>query len=576
LCDCKAYYKTIQLKPWRKNGTRFWKAKLRRLAKANRAAQALYDTYQKPEISASDEQGDVLDSWYEKRTRTDNTIKMNTDAGKTLVGLVALQSSLNEGVQPAVYVTPDNYLVEQVLEEAKALGIQGTEDVRNPDFIAGRSILVINVMKLINGRSVFGVGDEGAKIRIGALVIDDAHACLETVADQFSLNVKNSHPIYKELFGLFKDDLSDQSRFEFLSVEAEDPNALVRVLFWSWSNRYNEITQILHKYRNDEAVVFPFRLFGGVIRQCQCVIGGKTLEIAPRNLPIDVIPSFARAQRRLYMTATLADDGILVSHFNADPTAASDPIKPKGVGDMGDRLILAPQEINPQITTLDVKRVAMEIAQKKNVVVIVPSFRAAAFWKDAAALTLDKTTIAGGLDKLKAGHVGLVVLVNKYDGIDLPDDACRLLIIDGLPEVYGLIERNEMAALDGTEIEITRQVQRLEQGMGRGVRSSEDYCVVLLLGPKLSRRIHLPAAREKFNAATLAQLDLGGLVSEQVRGKPISELVPVINLCLDQNPQWRTASRNAVVNAVEAPSRPVDVATVRAIIPEPPHAFRKQ
>jgi replicative superfamily II helicase len=96
----------------------------------------------------SDEQGDVLDRWYDKRIRTDNTIKMNTGAGKTLVGLLALQSSLN--VQPAVYVTPDNYLVEQVIEEARALGISATEDVRDPDFVAGRSILVINVMKLIN------------------------------------------------------------------------------------------------------------------------------------------------------------------------------------------------------------------------------------------------------------------------------------------------------------------------------------------------------------------------------------------------------------------------------------------
>jgi hypothetical protein len=74
----------------------------------------------------------------------------------------------------------------------------------------------------------------------------------------------------------------------------------------------------------------------------------------------------------------------------------------------------------------------------------------------------------------------------------------------------------------------------------------------------------LPAAREKFNAATLAQLDLGASVSEQVRGKPIAELIPVINLCLDQDPQWRTVSRNAVVNAIEAPARPVDVATVHA------------
>ena len=33
----------------------------------------------------------------------------------------------------------------------------------------------------------------------------------------------------------------------------------------------------------------------------------------------------------------------------------------------------------------------------------------------------------------KRAHVGLVVLINKYDGIDLPDDACRVLVIEGLP-----------------------------------------------------------------------------------------------------------------------------------------------
>src|SRR6185312_8066533 len=71
----------------------------------------------------SDEQGDVLDGWFGKRTRANNTIKMNTGAGKTLVGLLILQSSLNEGVGPAVYVTPDNYLLSQVIAEATDLGI---------------------------------------------------------------------------------------------------------------------------------------------------------------------------------------------------------------------------------------------------------------------------------------------------------------------------------------------------------------------------------------------------------------------------------------------------------------------
>lgn len=68
----------------------------------------------------SDEQGDVLDGWFENKDRASVTLKMNTGSGKTMVGLLCLQSSLNEDKGPAVYVVPDNFLVSQVLSEADA------------------------------------------------------------------------------------------------------------------------------------------------------------------------------------------------------------------------------------------------------------------------------------------------------------------------------------------------------------------------------------------------------------------------------------------------------------------------
>ena len=46
----------------------------------------------------------------------------------------------------------------------------------------------------------------------------------------------------------------------------------------------------------------------------------------PRFPPIDKIPSFTAAQRRIYMTATLADDTILVSHFQASAADTEKPI----------------------------------------------------------------------------------------------------------------------------------------------------------------------------------------------------------------------------------------------------------
>ncbi|HCF7649009.1 hypothetical protein JET97_06735, partial [Pseudomonas aeruginosa] len=497
-----------------------------------------------------DEQSDILDAWFARRAARDLTLKMNTGGGKTVVGLLCLQSSLNENIKPAVYITPDSFLVAQVLAEAESLGIAATDDEKDPDFIAGRAILVANVHKLFNGRSVFGVGER--KIPIGCIVIDDAHACLGVVHDQFCIKSKVDSPVYDGLLELFEEDLKTQSPSGLLDVKAQDASVVMTVPYWAWQDHEDEVLALLHAHRSSKELEWNWPLLSDSIPLCTCVFGGGRLEIAPRFVPIDRIPAFDSAKRRIYMTATLADDTILVNHFKADAAEVAQPIRPKGGGDIGDRMILAPQEINPDYTVEQIKELVSEIAEDLNVVVIVPSKPRAEFWGDVAAQTLDKDSIQNGVEKLKDGHVGLTVLINKYDGIDLPGKACELLVIDGLPEVYGLGERLEMLLLDGTKRQLVRQVQRIEQGMGRGVRSSDDHCVVLLLGGRLTQRLHEPDAEEMFSSATRAQIALGKEVAAQIRGKSIDELKPILDLCLKQDDEWVRAGRNAVVNAAPA------------------------
>ena len=510
----------------------------------------------------SDEQGDVLDGWFAAKDQANVTLKMNTGSGKTIVGLLCLQSSLNEGKGPAVYVVPDNFLIRQVVAEASALGISVTEDLTDAAFVAGNTILVINIWKLVNGKSAFGVGQGGAKIRIGAIVIDDAHACLATVADQFKIRLLSTHPAYMPLLDLFEEDLEQQSNSLLLDVKAEDPTAVMLVPFWAWKDKIKKVNAILHPHRYDDHLQWPWPLVRDVLPLCQAAFGGGQLEIAPRYLPIDNIPAFTDAARRIYMTATLADDGILVSHFQADPSHVKNPIRPKGGGDIGDRMILAPQEINPAITVDDLKKLAAKKSKTVNVSVIVPSNERAKYWSDVADQTLRADNIEKGTERLRAGHVGVTVFVNKYDGIDLPAEACEILIIDGLPEVEGLIARAEQIILNETRRQLIRQIQRIEQGMGRGVRSSEDHCVVLLIGSRLTQRIHNPDARTLFSPATRAQLKLGRDVTEQLRDEPLSELETVMDLCLDKDEGWVDASKDAIVNADDDQPGHVDQATI--------------
>lgn len=492
-----------------------------------------------------DIQTEVMNRWYANRDRPDNVIKLNVGSGKTLVGLLLLQSSINEGKGPSLYVTPDKQLSQQVISEAEELGIDVTDDPRDADYQAGEKICVVNVYKLFNGRSVFGVGT--SNIKIGTVVVDDAHACVSTITDQFRICLDNNHSVFKKIFRILHEDLKSYNAARFLDIKAGDPQAYMEVPFWSWNEHFDEILEALHENRNDNELQFTFPLLKEILPQCRCVIGGQHLEIEPYFPATDLIQSFRRAKRRIYMTATLADDSVISTHFGAAPNEIAKPIVPTSSQSMGERMILMPQELNADLSVADVRALLVDLAKKVNVVVIVPSTIAAKDWKANADKVLLGEGVVEGIEELRNGHVGLTVLVNRYDGIDLPADACRVLVISDLPEVSSYSDRLDSEVLSGTAVNLRRQVERIEQGMGRGVRSNDDYCAVLLLGSKLTSRLRSPEGQEMLTPATKAQLDLSRKIAKQLDMPSLDEIKNVILQCIGRDPSWIKVSKKALV-----------------------------
>ena len=485
-----------------------------------------------------DVQSQVWTKWYERRDTNNLVIKMNTGGGKTSVGLLILKSCLNEKKGPAVYVVPDNYLVDQVVAEAKQLGIETTADPHDPRYLSGKSILVINIYKLINGKSVFGVDDEGIKVPIGSIIIDDAHACLDTVEQQFTINIPGSSSLYTELRSIFDGILEKQSYAKYHEILNGEASAFLQVPFWSWQKQLAVVTQSLVKYKNERELEYSYPLLKNHLQLANCVFSANKVEISPHFIPISVIPALSQATRKIFMTATLADDSILSTHLGVNPDELSNPITPDSAGDVGDRMILLPQVINPRITDEDIQKLCESVSQKHNVVVITPSTYRANKWERIANLVLNARNISEGVARLKTQHVGLVVLNNRYDGIDLPQSACRLLVIDGLPDARSLFDRVKQSSLMSSNYDNVEKIQRIEQGMGRGVRSSDDYCVVLLTGKGLTSALYTDNAIENFSPATRAQMNISENVSAQVKDKPVEDLEQLMNYCLLQDPQW--------------------------------------
>ena len=175
-----------------------------------------------------DVQGQVLDAWLERRPERDLLIKMNTGTGKTALGVLMLQSSLNEGFGPALYVTPDNYLAQQVRQQVRSgLGIETVDDPESSDYLAGRAIAVVNIHKLINGKSVFGGPDSSRArpLKIGTVVLDDAHAALATTDAQCTVRIPAVSDAYGQLFDMFRGNLEQQSSKTLMDIETRFPGS---------------------------------------------------------------------------------------------------------------------------------------------------------------------------------------------------------------------------------------------------------------------------------------------------------------------------------------------------------------
>ncbi|WP_440807855.1 DEAD/DEAH box helicase family protein [Pseudomonas syringae] len=509
-----------------------------------------------------DVQSKVWEQWHSRKSESNLVIKMNTGSGKTVVGLLILKSCLNEGKGPAVYIVPDNYLVEQVVQESRSLGLSATTDYNSHRFLQGKEILVTNIHTLVNGLSAFGVGDQGIKIRIGSLIIDDAHACLDTIEDQYTVSLPSSSESYKEVYKLLRTSLLQQSEPRVLELENYDPSIQMLAPFWAWQSSISEISKLLIKEKNEDYLRFKWPLIKESLKLSRCVVSSSKIEISPHCIPINSIPSIEFAERKIFMTATLADDSVLASHFGITDSGAYQAICPGSFGDIGDRLILMPQVINPELSDDDIKQLCVYAKKHINVVVIVPSDRRAKYWEDIADSILNKGNIHDGIKALKKTASGLTVLVNRYDGVDLPNEACRLLVIDGLPDVRRMIDKVEEGILLGTDRSATQTTQRVEQGMGRGVRSNDDYCAVLLIGRSLTRKLYASSGSENFSVGTKAQLDLSEKVAGQIAKADLKAIWDTLLYCLNQDPNWVSASKGVLTSLTAAPASNADPVTM--------------
>ena len=194
-----------------------------------------------------DVQTEVWKQWIEKREEKDIIIKMNTGSGKTIVGLIILLSCIREDKKPAMYVVPNKFLMKQVIKEAESLGIPVTENSDDVSFITGEKILITNIYKLVNGKTVFGKRSNGNNLKIGSILIDDVHACINDIESQYTIEIENCESTYNRIYKIFEDDIKKQYPNRVIDINNGVPGVNILVPYWAWQDKSTEIYKIITK-----------------------------------------------------------------------------------------------------------------------------------------------------------------------------------------------------------------------------------------------------------------------------------------------------------------------------------------
>lgn len=495
----------------------------------------------------------ILQEWFaEHNNDKDLIIKLHTGEGKTLIGLLLLLSKVNAGKGPCLYICPNIYLVAQVCEEAAKFGIPvckiSKDNAMPNEFLDGKSILVTHVQKLFHGRTIFGI--KAQSINVDTIVLDDSHACIESIKNSLSIRIPSNHKkLYDRIKNLFEDDLREQGEGSFYELDNQHSDIVMPIPYWCWLDKNSQVAKILSEHLDEKFITYVWPILRDRLDYCQAFISPTKIEITPLFIPIDDFGTFSKAKQRVLMSATTQDDSFFIKGLNFSINAIQNPLINPNSKWSGEKMIIIPSIISDN---LDRELVLTNYGKMDfkgfGAVSIVSSFKKANYYRNLGSIIVDGdiNNIYDTVTDLKNGKFGkMVVLVNRYDGIDLPDNACRLLILDSLPYFDSLSEKYEEQCRTNSDLMNIRLAQKIEQGLGRSVRGEKDYSAILIVGADLVKFIRSVATKKYFSTQTQKQIDIGLEIADMSKeelensGSDMELITSLINQSLKRDEGWK-------------------------------------
>ena len=496
-----------------------------------------------------DPQVDALRDYTNLQDKSDIACELPTGTGKTIVGLLIAEWRRRQTSERVAYLTLTNQLAMQVLREAKNLGIDcanliGSKETRNAGevgrYTTGNTIGVTTFSNLFNVNPVVQASN--------VLVFDDARGGEQYVAAMWTVKIdsRENKKTYDDVLTALRPSLSDsQHRIvtdgrEYSSVELADVHSRADVL--------SSITTVLDK-ASEPSIHFPWTVIRNNLPACLFFVSFSEIEIRPIVPPTHTHNPFSETKQRIYMSATLGGEGDLLRGYGITNI---ETIRVKHA-QWGKRYIFMPSLYFEEEKCPHVVSSIWNGVSQHRALILAPSFPIAerTYNMVSAGMSpepkqLDARDIENSLESFTGMEGVVLCLAGRYDGVDLPGDDCRLLVITESPGAVGALERNLRERWKLGPLLRRRERTRLIQGMGRCTRDATDFAVIVLLGQSLIDSITSPVFAKKLPGEIQRELSWGIEQGEVARESPEGLTEMIIGLLTDE--EYR---RNANENIAE-------------------------
>lgn len=516
--------------------------------------QEMYDDYKNRKIEGiHDYQSKMIDQYMENKDKSnDIALELPTGTGKTLIGLLIGEFRRKKYNEKVLYLCPNNQLVNQTVEQArknygiKALGFTGSSKNYPPnnkiDYITNQSIAVTNYSSLFNTNSFFKDPN--------IIIFDDAHSGENYISSNWSVTIDRSNDtdLYYIIIDVIKNLIEDVIYNKLIN---DDPSPNDKSWFDKIPNlklysKYAYLQTTIDNYikKTDTKIRFPWSNIREHLFACNIFLSWKELVIRPFIPPTLSHKPFSKAKQRIYMSATPGKSGELERSFGVPSIHRLPMVKDWENRTIGRKYFMFPlASFDIKDTDVIIERIA-EITTR-TLMIVKDNHTKNKFQKVLEENTDVKIFSSQDIEKSKnaftSSDKGFALIANRFDGIDFPNDECRMLILFDLPNATHLQEKfliTRMAAITLFEERINT---RLVQSLGRCTRSNTDYAAVCIFGDELTSSLLSPSKLKQFNPELHSELLFGQ--ENSVDQDNIENYLGLLDTFLNDRDEWADAEQ---------------------------------